>query len=84
MRVLGDKLLVQPEVVGDKELDSGLVLPQAAQGKPVKGTVVAIGPDVEILKDGDTVLYSQYGGVDIEFDGRDMLVLRTADVLLVL
>ena len=70
---------------------SGIVLPDTAKEKPTKGKVVAVG-DGKINEDtgkrtpldvseGDTVLYSKYGGTEVPFEGEDLLVLRESDVL---
>ena len=70
---------------------SGLVLPDTAKEKPQKGEVIAVGDgrfdeDGEKripldVSQGDTVLYSKYGGTEIKVDGEDLLVLRESDVL---
>src|SRR4029078_411279 len=72
---------------------SGIVLPDTAKEKPQKGSVLAVGDgrwDEECEKsipldvsEGDTVLYSKYGGTEVKVDGDDLLVLRESDVLAV-
>ena len=64
-------------------------LPDTAKEKPQRGTVVAVGPgrvvdgervapDVEV---GDVVIYSKYGGTDLNIDGEDVVVLSEHDIL---
>jgi chaperonin GroES len=64
-------------------------LPDTAQEKPSRGTVVAVGEgryedgkrvpvDVAV---GDEVIYSKYGGTEVKVDGEDLIILREADVL---
>jgi chaperonin GroES len=90
LKPLGDRVVVQP-VEEEETTASGIVLPDTAKEKPQKGKVLAIGDgkwdedgkkriplDVE---KGDEVLYSKYGGTEIQVDGDDLLVLREADVL---
>jgi chaperonin GroES len=70
---------------------SGIVLPDTAKEKPQRGKVVAVGDgkwdeDGEKripldVAEGDTVLYSKYGGTEIKVEGEDLLVLRESDVL---
>ena len=70
---------------------SGIVLPDTAKEKPQKGKVIAVGEgawddDGEKRRpldvaEGDEVLYSKYGGTEIQVDGDDLLVLRESDVL---
>jgi chaperonin GroES len=69
---------------------SGIVLPDTAKEKPLKGRVLAVG-DGKLEDDGrripldvaagDEVVYSKYGGTEIIVDGEDLLVLRESDVL---
>jgi chaperonin GroES len=68
----------------------GIVLPDAAQEKPQRGTVLAVGPgrlldsgeraavSVEV---GDEILFGKYGGTDIEVDGAEVKILRESDIL---
>ena len=89
LKPLGDRLIVQ--VVEEEETTaSGIVLPDTAKEKPQRGKVVAVG-DGKLDEDGDRipvdvsegdeVLYSKYGGTEIEVEGEDLLVLRESDVL---
>jgi chaperonin GroES len=90
LKPLGDRLIVKA-IEEEETTASGIVLPDTAKEKPTKGKVVAVG-DGKINEDtgkrtpldvaeGDTVLYSKYGGTEIPFEGEDLLVLRESDVL---
>ena len=90
LKPLGDRLIVR--AIEDEETTaSGLVLPDTAKEKPQKGKVIAVGDgkfdedgDKRIpldVSEGDTVLYSKYGGTEIVVEGEDLLVLRESDVL---
>jgi chaperonin GroES len=88
LKPLGDRLLVRP-VEEEETTASGIVLPDTAKEKPQKGKVLAVG-DGKMedgkripldVSEGDEVLYSKYGGIDITVDGEDLLVLRETDVL---
>ena len=69
---------------------SGLYIPETAQEKPQKGTVVAIGPGKYAdmtgnlipmaYKVGDEVLYGKYGGTEITIDGKEYLIMRESDI----
>ncbi len=85
---LGDRVIV---TAGESEevTASGIVLPDTAKEKPQRGTVVAVGagrwvegeriaPDVEV---GDVVIYSKYGGTELNIDGDDVIVLSEHDIL---
>ena len=90
LKPLGDRLIVKA-VEEDQTTASGIVLPDTAKEKPQKGKVLAVGEgkwdedgDKRIpldVAEGDTVLYSKYGGTEVEVEGEDLLVLRESDVL---
>jgi len=72
---------------------SGLVIPDTAKEKPQQGTVVAVGPGKRSeqtgdlipvdVREGDTVLFSKYGGTEVKVDGVEYLILTARDVLAV-
>jgi chaperonin GroES len=90
LKPLGDRLIVKA-IEEDETTASGIVLPDTAKEKPQKGKVLAVGEgkwdedgDKRIpldVSEGDTVLYSKYGGTEVEVEGEDLLVLRESDVL---
>ena len=92
LKPLGDRLIVKP-LDEEEATASGIVLPDTAKEKPQKGSVLAVGDgrwdeDGEKripldVSEGDTVLYSKYGGTEVKVDGDDLLVLRESDVLAV-
>ena len=89
LKPLGDRLIVKA-VEEDETTASGIVLPDTAKEKPQKGEVLAVGDGALDdngnrkpldVSQGDTVLYSKYGGTEIKVEGEDLLVLRESDVL---
>src|SRR4051794_21313988 len=90
LKPLGDRLIVQA-IEEDETTASGIVLPDTAKEKPQRGKVLAVGDgkwDEDGEKripldvgEGDEVLYSKYGGTEINVEGDDLLVLRESDVL---
>ena len=90
LKPLGDRLIVKA-IEEDEKPARGIVLLETAKEKPQKGTVLAVGEgkwdeDGEKripldVAEGDTVLYSKYGGTEVEVEGEDLLVLRESDVL---
>lgn len=92
IRPLEDKILVQANEA-ETTTASGLVIPDTAKEKPQEGTVVAVGPgrwdeDGEKripldVSEGDTVIYSKYGGTEIKYNGEEYLILSARDVLAV-
>jgi chaperonin GroES len=84
LKPLADRVLIQPTPAEETTLP-GIIIPDSAKEKPLKGTVVAAGngsKDEEmILKEGDKVLYGKYAGTEIELDGEKYLIMRQTDVL---
>ena len=66
---------------------SGIIIPDSAKEKPLKGTVLAVGNGTKdeemVLKEGDVVLYGKYAGTEIELDGDKVLIMRQNEVLAV-
>ena len=89
LKPLGDRVIVQA-IEEEETTASGIVLPDTAKEKPQRGKVLAVGDgkfgdDNERVpldvSEGDEVLYSKYGGTEINIEGEDLLVLRESDVL---
>jgi chaperonin GroES len=73
----------------EKTSPGGIVIPDSATEKPVKGEVVAIGNgkilesgDVRPLdvKVGDIILFGKYSGTEVSVDGEELLVMREDDI----
>ena len=81
---LSDRVLIEP-TPAEEVTASGIIIPDSAKEKPLKGTVLAVGngnKDEEmVLKAGDQVLYGKYAGSEIEVDGKKYLMMRQSDVL---
>ncbi|MCQ2221953.1 MAG: co-chaperone GroES [Prevotella sp.] len=71
-----------------EEKIGGIIIPDTAKEKPLKGTVVAVGNGTKdeemILKTGDQVLYGKYAGTELEFEGEKYMMMRQSDVLAVI
>lgn len=63
---------------------SGIIIPDNAKEKPLQGKAVAVGPDVEGIKEGDAVVFAKYSGTEITIDGKEYLILSSDDILGVL
>ncbi len=83
VRPLADRVLVEPAPAETKTA-GGLIIPDTAKEKPMKGKVVAVGngkKDEPItVKVGDTVLYGKYAGTEIQIDGKELLIMRESDI----
>ena len=79
-----NRVIVEPAPAETKTA-SGIYIPETAQEKPSKGTVVAVSeedPDGKkpTVKVGDVVLYGKYGGTDFPYNGGDYLIMRETDI----
>ncbi len=92
VRPLGDRIIVKPAEAEEKTA-SGLIIPDTAKEKPMKGEVVAVGKgkvtddgkELKLeLKVGDKVLYGKYSGTEVTIDGEEFLIMRESDVYAVI
>lgn len=87
IKPLADRVLVKPAEAEEKTA-SGIIIPDSAKEKPLKGEIVAVGEGTKdekmILKAGDKVLYGKYAGTELELDGEKYLIMRQSDVLAIL
>lgn len=92
LKPLADRVLVKVDEEETKT-KGGILLPDTAQKKSQRGTVIAIGPGKMLdngvrtpfeVKVGDRVLFAKYSGVDIEEEGENYLLLSERDILAIL
>lgn len=85
-KVLAGKVLVKP-VAAETKTQSGIIIPDSAKEKPLKGTVVLVGAakkdEAVEVKEGDVVLYGKYSGTELQIDGEDYLLINQSDILYV-
>ena len=83
VKPLADRVIVEPAAAETKTA-SGIIIPDTAQEKPQRGTVVAVGngkPDEPMtVKVGDSVLYGKYAGTEFKYEGKDYLIMRESDI----
>jgi len=88
IKPLSDRIIVKPAEAEEKTA-SGLIIPDTAKEKPMKGEIMAVGTGkvtddgktVKMeLKVGDQVLYGKYSGTEIVVEGADYLIMRESDV----
>ena len=92
IKPMEDRVLVQLQEA-ETTTASGLVIPDSAKEKPSEATVVAVGPgrwaddddrfpmDVKV---GDTVIFSQFGGTELKYNGEEYLLLNQRDILAII
>ncbi len=92
LRPLADRVVVKPVEDQDKT-PGGIILPDTAKEKPMKGEIIAVGPGslndkgervkMEVKK-GDIVIYGKYSGTEFKLDNQEYLILRESDILAVI
>ena len=91
IRPLHDRVIVK-RTEEEKTSAGGIVIPDSAAEKPVKGEVIAVGNgkvldngEVRKLdpKVGDKILFGKYSGTEVKVDGADLLVMREDDIMAV-
>ncbi|MED5536159.1 MAG: co-chaperone GroES [Pseudomonadota bacterium] len=92
IRPLHDRVIIR-RTEEERTSPGGIVIPDAAAEKPVKGEVIAVGngkllDNGEIraldLKAGDKVLFGKYSGTEVKVEGEEVLVMREDDVVAVI
>ncbi|MEY5132806.1 MAG: hypothetical protein RLZZ198_810 [Bacteroidota bacterium] len=80
---LADRVLVEP-APAEQKTASGIIIPDNAKEKPLKGKIVAIGEGKKdepmTLRVGDEVLFGQYSGTEIKINGSAYLIMRESDI----
>jgi chaperonin GroES len=87
LKVIDDKILVQPDPIEDQKSPGGIIIPDTAKEKPQKGKVVAVGTDEDlkdVIKVGDQVVFGKYTGDEMEYEGTKYLVVQRSDILAIL
>ena len=91
-RPLHDRVVIEPLDREEKTI-GGIIVPDTAQEKPMRGKVLVTGPgardeDGALLpmevKKGDNVLYGKYSGTEVKIDDQEVLIMRESDVMGVL
>jgi chaperonin GroES len=92
LRPLHDRVIIK-RLEEEKVSAGGIVIPDSAAEKPVRGEVIAAG-NGKILEDGkvrpiavkkgDKVLFGKYSGTEVKIDGQELLVMREEDLLAVI
>ncbi|MEL7536169.1 MAG: co-chaperone GroES [Pseudomonadota bacterium] len=92
IRPLHDRVIVK-RVEEERTSPGGIVIPDSATEKPIRGKVIAVGngkilENGEVrkldLKKGDVVLFGKYSGTEVKVDGEELLVMKEDDVMAVI
>ena len=92
IKPLYDRVVIK-RMEEEKMSAGGIVIPDSATEKPIKGEVVAVGEGKALdngslrapkVKVGDKVLFGKYSGTEVKVDGEELLVMREEDVMAVI
>ncbi|MDH3640452.1 MAG: co-chaperone GroES [Gammaproteobacteria bacterium] len=92
IRPLHDRVIIK-RLEEDRTSAGGIVIPDSATEKPIRGRVTAVGNgkvnengDVRPLdvKVSDEVLFGKYSGTEVKVEGEDLLVMREDDIMAVI
>jgi chaperonin GroES len=92
IRPLHDRVIIK-RLEEERKSPGGIVIPDTATEKPVRGKVIAVGSgritekgEVRPLdiKKGDTVLFGKYSGTEVKVDGDELVVMREDDIMAVI
>ena len=92
LKPLHDRVLVK-RLEEEEITKGGIIIPDTAKEKPIKGEVVAVGPGkvaddgktiAMTVKAGDKVLFNKYAGTEVKIEGEEHLVMREDDILAII
>ena len=92
LRPLHDRVIVK-RIEEEKTSAGGIVIPDTAAEKPIRGEVLAVGNGKILdngeqrkldVKAGDKVLFGKYSGTEVKVEGEELLVMREDDIMAVI
>jgi len=92
LRPLRDRVIIR-RIEEEEVVEGGIVIPDTAREKPIKGEVIAVGPgrrdeNGKIIpmnvKEGDVVVFRKYAGNEIVIDDEELLIVDEDDILAIL
>ncbi len=88
-RPLHDRVAVEA-IEQEEKTQGGIIIPDTAKEKPMKGKIVAVGKgtkndkgDITPLdvKVGDVVLYGKWAGTEVEINGKKLMIMKESDIM---
>ena len=89
IRPLHDRVVIE-RLEEERTSAGGIVIPDSAAEKPMRGKVMAIGPGKMLdngsiiplgVKAGDEVLFGKYSGTEVKVNGAEVVVMREDDIM---
>lgn len=83
IKPINDYIVIK-RVEAEEKTKSGIILSGGAKEKPQIAEVIAVGPGTEevkiVVKAGEKVIFSQYGGLDVKYEGEEYKLVRQSDI----
>ncbi len=87
LKPLDDRVVIEvKEELAEKNV-GGIIIPDTAKEKPQIGKIIAVGTEEELkelVKVGDKILYSKYGGTEIDIEDKKYLIVSRSDILAII
>ncbi len=89
LKPLQDRVVIEA-LDQEAKTAGGIIVPDTAQEKPMRGKVLVTGPGARgedgalipmEVKKGDTVLYGKYSGTEVMIDDTEVLIMREGDIM---
>lgn len=89
IRPLQDRVVIK-RMEEERTSAGGIVIPDSAAEKPIRGKVISVGPGKTLdngqkrsvdVKTGDTVLFGKYSGTEVKINDEELLVIREDDIM---
>jgi chaperonin GroES len=86
LKPIANRIIVSPTDQGSEETrESGLITLKKEVPPSTRGVIVAVGPRIEQpIKVGDNVVYGQHSGAEVEWEGKNYLIMRDTEIICVL
>lgn len=82
LQPINQQVLLELENAKEETTVSGIIIPDTAKEKPQHAKVVALsGIDKPEISVGDVVFYKAFSGTELEFEGKNYLMIPYADIL---
>ena len=89
IKPLDERVVIEP-VEAEEKTAGGIILPDNAKEKPMRGKIVAAGPGKLLdngkraemsVKKGDEVIYGKYAGTEVKVKGKEYVIIRERELL---
>tara|TARA_B100001142_G_scaffold329484_1_gene393010 strand:- start:1280 stop:1561 length:282 start_codon:yes stop_codon:yes gene_type:complete len=84
---LADRVIIK-QAEAETTTAAGIIIPDTAQEKPQKGSVISVGKGTKenptTVTAGDIVLYGKYAGTELKHEGEDYLIMKESDILAII